>query len=141
MIKKVLLATVLLGIVSASSNAARWELNYWHNETRSHYCALCFSKAEADDFKGKLNSISVGAGAIAGIVAASCPAVAALSGTIGGIIAGSSQLIKAVLDWNTSKGTGFSINIPSQMLFPAQFGRERGFMGLPLVPFIWESQG
>ncbi len=90
MLKKILTTGVLFTFLAINSNAVRWEANYLHDKTHTHYCALCFTKAEADDFKGKLNAISIGSGAIASIVAAACPAVAGLSAAIGGIIAGSS---------------------------------------------------
>ena len=151
MMKKMLTTSLLCTIFAVNTNASRWEVNYLHDQTHAHYCALCFTKAEADDFKGKLSAIMTGAGgitagsgataAVAALVGSACPPAAAIATVIAGAITGGSAILKSIIEWNTSKGTGFSINIPSKMLFPQQYGNERGFMGMPLVPFVWESNG
>lgn len=151
MMKKILTAVTLCAVFAVNTNASRWEVNYLHDKTHAHYCALCFTKAEAEDFKGKLSAIMTGAGgitagsgatvAVTTLVGTACPPAVAVASIIAGVITGGSAILKSIIEWNTSKGTGFSINIPSKMIFPHQYGSESGFMGLPLVPFVWESEG
>lgn len=151
MVKKILITVLLCSILTVNTNASRWEENYLHDKIHAHYCALCFTKAEADDFKGKLSAIITGAGgitagsgataAVATLVGSACPPAAAIATVIAGAITAGSAILKSIIEWNTSKGTGFSINIPSKWIFPHQYGRETGFMGMPLVPFVWESEG
>lgn len=111
-----ILAIVAIFYTIASSYAFKIE-NY-NRGSQGKYTAYCFNKTEADKIKDAVNAGAGLSSAIA-LIPAAAPVATVIAGALGGL--------SAVLWWNTHKGTGFAVHVPSP-----------GGLGIARVPFLWD---